>query len=115
MILNTRKMDFARNRSEWTQICDLTIDPSAPLAKRAGHMILLTRSEHRLLQFLADNRGKVVSRSMIWENVYEGEGDIKSNLIDVCIHNLRTKIDKGFEVPLILTHWGNGYLLREDV
>ena len=114
MVLKTRKMEFARGRSAWVQICDLELDPSAPLAKRAGQTILLTRREYKLLQFLADNRGKVVSRSMIWENVYEEEGDLKSNVIDVCIHNLRNKIDKGFDMPLILTHWGSGYMLRED-
>ena len=94
-------------------VSDLEIDSSAPLVKRGGRTILLTRSEYDLLQFLVDNRGKVVSRSMIWEQVYGEAGEITSNVIDVCIHNLRNKIDKGFEHALILTHWGTGYMLRE--
>ena len=108
------QMNYNRNRKEAQQICDLEIDPSAPLVRRGGRTILLTRREHHLLKFLVDNRGRIVSRSMIWEHVYGEEGEITSNVIDVCIHNLRAKIDEGFEVSLILTHWGSGYMLREE-
>jgi DNA-binding response OmpR family regulator len=96
------------------RIHDLEIDTSARTVKRAGHAIHLTPREYALLQFLAFHRGKVVTRSMIWEHLYDEHDENTSNVVDVYIRYLRTKIDKGFEPPLILTRWGEGYMLRGD-
>jgi DNA-binding response OmpR family regulator len=96
------------------RVCDLEIDTAARTVKRAGQAIHLTPREFALLQFLAFHRGKVVSRSMIWEHLYDENDENTSNVVDVYIRYLRNKIDKGFEVPLILTRWGEGYLLRGD-
>jgi DNA-binding response OmpR family regulator len=96
------------------QIFDLTIDTDARLVKRKGKIIQLTRREYELLRFLASHRGKVVSRSQIWSELYDDNGPPTSNVIDVTIRFLRTKIDEGFELPLILTQWGRGYMLRWD-
>jgi DNA-binding response OmpR family regulator len=96
------------------RICDLEIDTGARTAKRNGQPIHLTPREFALLQFLAFHRGKVVSRSMIWEHLYDENDENTSNVVDVYIRYLRNKIDKGFPVPLILTRWGEGYLLRGD-
>jgi DNA-binding response OmpR family regulator len=74
----------------------------------------LTDREYALLEFLAQRRGRVVTRSMIWKDLYEETDANTSNLIDVYIGYLRRKIDRGFEPPLILTRWGKGYLLRGD-
>lgn len=96
------------------RIHDLEIDTAARAVKRAGQSIHLTPREFALLQFLAYHRGKVVTRTMIWEHLYDEYDENTSNVVDVYIRYLRTKIDKDFEVPLILTRWGEGYLLRGD-
>jgi DNA-binding response OmpR family regulator len=96
------------------RVHDLEIDTAARTVKRANQQIHLTPREYALLQFLAYHRGKVVSRSMIWEHLYDEHDENTSNVVDVYIRYLRTKIDKGFEPPLILTRWGEGYLLRGD-
>jgi DNA-binding response OmpR family regulator len=56
----------------------------------------------------------VVSRSTIRAHLYEGDDDAGSNVVDVYVRYLRNKIDKGFSKPLILTRWGQGYLLRPE-
>ena len=96
------------------RILDLEIDTSGRTVKRAGQTIPLTPREYALLQFLAYHRGKVVSRSMIWEHLYDEHDENTSNVVDVYIRYLRIKIDKGFDPPLIQTRWGEGYLLRGD-
>lgn len=96
------------------RIHDLEIDTSARSVKRSGQPIHLTPREYALLEFLAFHRGKVVSRSMIWEHLYDEHDENTSNVVDVYIRYLRNKIDKGFEPPLILTKWGEGYLLRGE-
>ena len=65
----------------------------------------LTPREFALLQFLAFHRGTVVTRTMIWEHLYDEYDENTSNVVDVYIRYLRTKIDKGFDTPLILTRW----------
>ena len=96
------------------RINDLEIDTAARSVKRAGQPIHLTPREFALLQFLAFHRGKVVTRSMIWEHLYDEYDENTSNVVDVYIRYLRAKIDKGFEQPLILTRWGEGYMLRGE-
>jgi DNA-binding response OmpR family regulator len=96
------------------RVHDLEIDTSTRTAKRGGQPIHLTPREYALLQFLAFHRGRVVSRSMIWEHLYDEHDESTSNVVDVYIRYLRNKIDKGFDPPLILTRWGEGYLLRGD-
>jgi DNA-binding response OmpR family regulator len=94
------------------RVHDLEIDTAARTVKRAGQPIRLTPREYGLLQFLAFHHGKVVTRSMIWEHLYDEYDENTSNVVDVYIRYLRTKIDKGFDPPLILTRWGEGYMLR---
>jgi DNA-binding response OmpR family regulator len=96
------------------RIHDLEIDTAGRTVRRAGQAIHLTPREYALLEFLAFHRGKVVTRSMIWEHLYDDQDENTSNVVDVYIRYLRNKIDKGFEPPLILTRWGEGYLLRGD-
>jgi DNA-binding response OmpR family regulator len=96
------------------RLFDLEIDTSSHTVKRAGQVIHLTPREFALLQFLAFHRGKVVSRSMIWEHLYDENDENTSNVVDVYIRYLRNKIDKNFDPPLILTRWGEGYLMRGD-
>lgn len=96
------------------RIHDLEIDTASRTVRRAGKAIHLTPREFALLQFLAYHRGKVVTRTMIWEHLYDEYDENTSNVVDVYIRYLRTKIDKGFEPALILTRWGEGYMLRGD-
>jgi len=96
------------------RIHDLEIDTAARTVKRGGKQIKVTPREYSLLQFLAFHRGQVMSRSQIWEHLYDEHDENTSNVVDVYIRYLRTKIDKDFEPPLILTRWGEGYLLRGE-
>ena len=96
------------------RVHDLELDTAARTVKRSGQSIHLTPREFALLQFLAYHRGKVVTRTMIWEHLYDEYDENTSNVVDVYIRYLRTKIDKGFELPLILTRWGEGYMLRGE-
>jgi len=97
------------------KVHDLSIDTSARSVKRAGKPIHLTPKEYALLEFLAFHHGKVVTRSMIWEHLWDEHDESVSNVVDVYIRYLRNKIDKDFSPPLILTRWGEGYmLLGED-
>jgi DNA-binding response OmpR family regulator len=96
------------------RVHDLEIDTAARTVRRAGQAIHLTPREYALLQYLAFHRGKVVSRTMIWEHLYDEHDENTSNVVDVYIRYLRTKVDKGFDSPLILTRWGEGYMLRGD-
>jgi DNA-binding response OmpR family regulator len=94
------------------RVHDLEIDTASHSVKRGGKEIHLTPREYALLQFLAFHSGKVVTRSMIWEHLYDEDDENMSNVVDVYIRYLRNKIDKGYDVPLILTRWGEGYMLR---
>ncbi len=96
------------------RVRDLEIDTATRTVKRAGQAIHLTPREYALLQFLAFHRGRVVSRTMIWEHLYDEHDENTSNVVDVYIRYLRNKIDKGFDPPLILTRWGEGYMLLGD-
>jgi DNA-binding response OmpR family regulator len=96
------------------RVHDLEIDTAARTVRRGGQAIHLTPREYALLQFLAFHRGEVVSRTMIWDHLYDEHDENTSNVVDVYIRYLRTKIDKGFERPLILTRWGEGYMLRGE-
>jgi DNA-binding response OmpR family regulator len=96
------------------RVHDLEIDTAARTVKRGSKQIHLTPREFALLQFLAFHQGRVVSRSMIWEHLYDEEDENTSNVVDVYIRYLRNKIDKGFDPPLILTRWGEGYMLRGE-
>jgi DNA-binding response OmpR family regulator len=96
------------------RVHDLEIDTASRAVKRSGQPIHLTPREYALLEFLAFHRGKVATRSMIWEHLYDEQDESTSNVVDVYIRYLRNKIDKGFDPPLILTRWGEGYLLRGD-
>jgi DNA-binding response OmpR family regulator len=96
------------------KVHDLSIDTSSRTVKRAGQAIHLTPREYALLEFLAFHRGKVVTRTMVWEHLYDEHDESTSNVVDVYIRYLRNKIDKGFDPPLILTRWGEGYMLRGE-
>jgi DNA-binding response OmpR family regulator len=96
------------------RVHDLEIDTASRMVKRGGQSIPLTPREYALLEFLAFHRGKVVTRRMIWDHLYDEQDESTSNVVDVYIRYLRNKIDKNFDPPLILTRWGEGYMMRGE-
>lgn len=101
-------------KSPIIKVYDLEIDTASHTVRRAGREIHLTPREYSLLEFLAFHRGRVVTRTMIWEHLYDENDENTSNVVDVYIRYLRNKIDKGFSPALILTRWGEGYMLRGE-
>src|ERR1044072_4114433 len=95
-------------------IGDLEIDTLAQKASRSGREIYLTTKEYALLEYLARERGRVVGRSEIAEHVWDENFDVFSNLIEVYVKRLRSKIDEGFAAQLIHTRRGAGYILDEN-
>lgn len=95
------------------EIGDLAIDMAGKQVKRAGKEIMLSAREYCLLEYMAMNRNKVLSRTAITEHIYDSGFDLDSNIIDVFISRLRTKIDRGHAVPIIHTVRGAGYILKE--
>ena len=91
---------------------DLEMDLLARTVKRSGKNILLQPREFRLLECLMRNAGRVVTRTMLLEKVWDYHFDPQTNVIDVHISRLRGKIDKEFEEPLLHTVRGAGYRLQ---
>ena len=94
-------------------IADLEINTTAQKVWRGGREISLTTKEYALLEFLARERGRVVGRAEIAEHVWDESFDAFSNLIEVYIRRLRSKMDEGFGVQLIHTRRGAGYVLDD--
>jgi two-component system copper resistance phosphate regulon response regulator CusR len=94
-------------------IADLEIDTTGQRVWRGGTEIVLTTKEYALLEFLARQKGKVVGRAEIAEHVWDESFDAFSNLIEVYIRRLRTKMDEGFQPRLIRTRRGAGYILDD--
>ena len=90
---------------------DLLINTGAKTVERGGRPIELTAREYSLLELLAMKKGEVVSRSYIWEHLYDWADETSSNVIDVYIGYLRAKIDREFPVKLLHTRRGQGYIL----
>ena len=95
-------------------IADLEIDTTAQRVWRGGREIALTIKEYALLEYLAREKGKVIGRAEIAEHVWDENFDAFSNLIDVYIKRLRSKMDENFDVQLIHTRRGAGYFLSEN-
>ena len=90
---------------------DLVIDTRAHFVTRGGRRVELTAKEYALLEYLARERGRVLTRGEIAEHVWDENFDPLSNLIDVNINRLRRKVDDGSAAPLIHTRRGEGYML----
>ncbi|WP_077148471.1 response regulator transcription factor [Sphingopyxis sp. KK2] len=91
---------------------DLEIDLLGQQVKRQGRPIDLTAREYRILTYLARNEGRVVTRSMLLEHVWDYHFDPQTNIIDQHVSRLRQKVDRGFDAALIHTVRGTGYLMR---
>ena len=96
------------------QVGDLELDLLTRGAKRNGSDIDLQPREFRLLEYLMKHAGQVVTRTMLLENVWDYHFDPQTNVIDVHISRLRSKIDKNFGDPLLHTVRGAGYTIRDS-
>src|SRR5438552_3144081 len=102
------------SREETTyRVADLELDRLSHRVTRAEVEIDLQPREFRLLEYLMKHAGQVVTRTMLLENVWDYHFDPQTNVIDVHISRLRSKIDKGFAQPLLHTVRGAGYMIRE--
>jgi len=95
------------------RVGDLVLDRLSHKVTRAGEEIALQPREFRLLEYLMQNAGKVVTRTMLLEQVWDYHFDPQTNVIDVHISRLRSKIDRDFETPLLHTVRGAGYMIRD--
>ena len=94
---------------------DLELDRLRHTVTRSGKPVPLQPREFRLLEYLMKHAGQVVTRTMLLENVWDYHFDPQTNVIDVHISRLRSKIDKGFERPLLHTIRGAGYMIRDGI
>lgn len=95
-------------------IGDLEINTANRTVSRAGMAVTLTPKEYNLLEYLALNRGTVVSRSQIESHIYDDRVDPMSNVVDAVVCTLRRKIDREGESSLIVTRRGAGYLIEGE-
>ncbi len=94
-------------------IADLQLNLSAKTVKRNQQEIVLTATEYRLLEYMAKNKSKILSRIDILENVWDIDFNLGTNVVDVYVNYLRKKIDKNADQKLIHTAVGLGYILKE--
>ena len=108
----TRK--YTGNRSNVYTIADLSLDSNSKTVTRAGKNIELTAKEFSLLEYMMRNKGVVLSREMIENNLWNYDYEGGTNVVDVYVGYLRKKMDTGFSQKLIHTVWGNGWVLKES-
>jgi len=90
------------------ELGDVVLDPRARSVKRSGEAVMLTAREYSILEYLALHRGKVVSRSTLYEHLFDENDDSLSNLLDVHVFSLRKKLGR----DLIATRRGQGYCIE---
>ena len=108
----TRK--YTGNRSNVYTIADLSLDSNTRTVTRAGKNIELTAKEFSLLEYMMRNKGVVLSREMIENNLWNYDYEGGTNVVDVYVGYLRKKMDTGFSQKLIHTVWGTGWVLKES-
>ncbi len=102
------------NRADILRVGDLELDRLALKVKRAGRRIELTSKEFALLEYLMVNAGRVLSRTMIIEHVWDQSFDGATNIVDVYVRHLRNKVDEPYETKLIRTVRGVGYSITAE-
>ena len=105
---------YTDTRTNVYTLADLSVDVRAHTAVRAGRVIELTSREYALLEYMIRNKGVVLSRERIENNLWNYDYEGGTNVVDVYVGYLRKKIDAGFSKKLIHTVWGTGWVLRED-
>ncbi len=107
-----RRRDRGLDAAPTLQVGDLTLDLLRHEARRAGRVIDLTAKEFALLEYLMRHPGQALTRTQITDQVWRYDLDALSNVVDIYIHYLRDKIDRGFPRPLIKTVRGVGYKIE---
>ena len=102
----------AINEVKQLQVGDLTLDLMRHEATRDGKMIELTAKEFALLEYLMRHPGQVLTRTQIIDHVWRYDSEALSNVVDIYIHYLRDKIDRGFAHPILKTMRGVGYKIE---
>lgn len=101
-------------RTNILTVSDLTLNMAAQSVSRAGKEISLTPKEYALLEYMMRNKGIVLSREMIEDNLWNFDYEGGTNVVDVYVSFLRKKVDTGFDKKLIQTVWGTGWVLKEE-
>jgi DNA-binding response OmpR family regulator len=101
------------NRANVLRVADLELDRLAQQVRRGGQRIELTAKEYSLLEYLVSNVGRVFSRTMILEHVWDQSFEGVTNIVDVYVRYLRSKVDEPFSHKLIHTVRGVGYCVRD--
>ena len=109
-----RRSDNSLNMETELRVGDLELNLLSRTASRAGKVIELQPREYRLLEYLMRHAGQVVTRTMLLEHVWDYHFDPQTNVIDVHISHLRSKVDKGYASPLLHTVRGAGYMINEN-
>ncbi len=102
------------NRASKLSVGDLEVDRLSRQVKRAGKRIELTAKEYALLEYLVANKGRVFSRTMILEHVWDQSFEGLTNIVDVYVRHLRRKVDEPFSTKLIRTMRGVGYCITDE-
>ncbi len=104
----------ALEKSTLLKIADLQLDTVAHKAKRGETSIELTGKEYALLEYFMRNVNRVLTRTILSEHIWHYNFDTGTNVIDVYVNHLRSKIDDGFDAKLLHTIRGVGYVLKDD-
>lgn len=110
-LLRRKERGDVQNKIE---VCDIVIDPSKRVVTRAGKLIELRRKEFDILEYLALNKGRVLSRQMIINHAWASTSTSWTGSVDVHIKQLRDKIDRPFATQIIKTTYGVGYSINTD-
>lgn len=102
------------NKSTKLKIAELTLDLLSHNVKINNKEIILTPKEYAILEYLMRNKNKVITRTKLVEHVYDYHFDTETNIVDVYINKLRTKINSEVAKPLIHTVRGAGYMMKDD-
>jgi len=105
---------YTGNKTNEYSVGDLVVDTDSRTVTRGGEPVDLTSKEFALLEYMIRNKGVVLSREMIENNLWNYDYEGGTNVVDVYIGYLRRKIDKGRDTRLIHTVWGTGWVLREE-
>ena len=95
-------------------VADLVLDPASRQVYRGGDRIELTSKEFAILEYFMRNSGRVLTRTMIIDHVWDYDFDADTNVVDVYVNYLRKKIDAPYEPKLLHTVRGTGYVMREE-
>jgi len=103
----------ASSGDEVLKVGELALDMARREAKRDGQLIELTSKEFQLLEYLMRHAGRVLTKDQITNHVWGYDSEATSNVVEIYIHYLRDKIDRGFSRPLLRTVRGVGYTIKE--